>query len=234
MNLGILKFLAPLSLTALVGCFTLTESPYPETVMTRPAMTNATLSVKGFDATVTELVTVTGVQTVWIDGSLDGWGGRWYGPGYWESVPITATMARPASTDLFRERARTRFEESGWRTMAQTPDYVVEVRFSGPAEGTSVSSWARAFRVLGTLFFSDRAVLAWEAKLRIYDNRTGELLFMRDYIQTDEESMWSLVPIFGPIAYEKTDADYLRLRCLYALTDRVTADASSYLAGGHR
>jgi len=224
------KALFGIVLLPIVGCFTLTESPYPSTVMSRPPQTPLTVTVRGFEAKVLEYVTINGITTVYVD---NWWGGYWYGPGYWETVPVSATMAQPRVTDLFRERARARFEEAGWAVMAQVPDYTVDVKFSGPTEESSAFAW-RALRVVGTLFFSDRAIITYHAKLRIYDNRTGKLLFSRDYDETDEESMWSPVLVLGPLAYERTDSEHMRMRCLYALTDRATADASSYLSGGLR
>jgi len=224
------KFLGAIPALLFAGCFTIGESPYPDTVMSRPAATNVTVSVRGFDAEVTEFVSVSGISTVYVD---NWYGGRWYGPGYWVTVPVSATIARPRATDVFRERARSRFEEAGWPVMAPVHDYLVEVTFTGPTEEPN-AFWWRALRVVGTLFFSDRAALTCHAKLRIYDNRSGKLLFSREYDQRDEESMWSPVLVFGPLAYEKTCYDYMRMRCLYALTDRATADASSYLSGGLR
>lgn len=54
----------------LTGCFTLDETDYPSVKMSPLAAnaTNRTVAVRGFEATITETLLVTGYETVYVPG----------------------------------------------------------------------------------------------------------------------------------------------------------------------
>lgn len=210
----------------LAGCFTVRETEFPATAMCAP-VTNAvgrTVAVRGFEAQLTEYMTVYGYDTVYVPGH---YGRRHYHPGHYETMRTQTSVPRVYATDIFLNQARDRFEESGFVIEAPTPDYVVEVKFSGPQEG---EIGYRALWLVLSAFTVDSAEQTWGAKLKIHDNRTGRLLFSRDYAETYRATGFSPIPLFGIACYERTDDNYMQCWCLRALTDRVTADASAFLS----
>ena len=222
----VLRWASGAALALLTGCFTVSESDYPATVMTG-AGEGADISVKvdGFEAELVEYVTSYGYETLYTGG----WYGRHgrYHPGYLTVVPTSYTVPEAFATDMFKVRATDRLEAAGFITKAPTPDYLVEVRFDGPAGG---SFGMRMLWLLGTIFTCDDATVAWSAKLKVYDNRTGKVVLAQDYVQDYHVRGFSPIPIFGPAAYDGTSSNNMEVWCLSALTDRVTADVSAFLA----
>ena len=210
---------------ALAGCFTVRETEYPQTAMTAlgESVTNKTVVVRGFEATLTEVNTVYGYDTVYVPGY---YGRHHYRHGHYATVRTATQFQQARETDAFLVQARDRMEAAGFNLNANPADYIVEARFTGPQCG---SESVRALWWLCTLLLSDDAEQTWFAKLKIYDNRSGKLVFSRDYAQTYNATCLSPIPIFGPVAYERTSGNYMECWCLRALTDRVTADASAFL-----
>ena len=212
------------------GCFTVKETERvvePMSALPNSA-TNSTVVLKGFEATLTEYVRVYSHDLVYVPGY---YGRRYYHPGWVQPVVTATDVPQLRATDVFLEQARDRFEMAGFNLKANPADYIVEVRFTGPMEKDTSDEGLRALWWLCTLLTSDCDSATWSARLKIYDNRTGALLFSRDYSQRYEVTMWSPIPLFGPASYDRTDSGYMQCWCLGALTDRVTAEASAFIAG---
>ena len=221
---------AALAASILSGCFTVCETEYPSVGMSPLAgdMTNRTVTVRGFEATFTETVVLMGYETVYIPEDPHA---RFHRPGGFATFRTATEVSRSRQTDAFLERAKNLLEESGFNVMANPADFVVEAKFTGPIAETN----ADAFRFLwwlGTAFTCDRYGQGWRAKLKIYDNRTGKLVFHHDYEQAYSAMGFSPIPIVGIASYGKTETNYIQSWCLAALTDRMMADVSAFLAAG--
>lgn len=214
---------------ALAGCFTVRESEFPETAMSGVpgSVTNLSVEVRGFETTVVDALETYSYSTVYVPGE---YGRRFYRPAHVETVQTTTLVPRLSATDVFLRRAKDRLEAAGFLIRAPQPDWVVEAEFSGPFAGER-STAVRALLWLCTVLTYDQKDVVWGAKLKIYDNRTGRLAFVRDYTQRYDVAVWSPIPLFGPLSYDRTDTGHGQMWCLGALTDRVTADASAFLAG---
>ncbi len=228
MKVSVCGLVTALSAISLTGCFTIDETEYPSVRLSPLAAdaTNCTVTVRGFEATVTETLLVTGYETVYVPG---GYGRRHYHPGGYELVRTTAEIPQSRRTDVFLERAKNLMEESGFNIMANPADYIVEARFSGPFTESNEDAM-RLLWWVGTVFTCDSYGQGWRAKLKIYDNRTGKLVFTHDYDQRYEATMFSPVPLFGIASYDRTDTEYIKRWCLTALTDRMAADATAFLS----
>lgn len=210
----------------LAGCFTVSESPYPETALSRlPEGKEVAVAVQGFEASLVEYYTAYGTSTAFYPGYFGRCG--WYHPGYTATYVTTEQIPQLCPTDAFRQRAQDRLEQAGFIVKAPTSDYLVDVRFTGPVYGSD--GW-RALWVIGTLFTCDDCEVTWNAQLRIHDNRNGHLLLSQDYAQSYHVRCFSPIPIFGPLSYDRTDGNFTQCWCLNALTDRATADASAFLS----
>ena len=216
-------------LTVVAGCFTVSETEYPAYPLTAcpETVTNATVALRGFDAVFVDTVPIRGYQSVYVPGYV---GRRHFHPGHYETVSSTMYVEQAHSTSRFLEQAVERMETAGFNVKANPADYIVEARFDGPYSGEHDPGAWRALLWLGTVFTADRAADVWNAKLKIYDNRTGRLLFVRDYRQEHLAACFSPIPIFGPMCYERTERNYAQAWCLSALTDRLTSEASAFIA----
>ena len=209
------------------GCWTFDESAYPETAVTAAAegARHLSLQVAGFESTMTEYETVNGFETVYVPGY---YGRHHFRPGYYETVPTTAVVARQRATDRYLAVAKDEFETAGFTLAAANPQYIVEGTFEGPftvsGDGTAAALWP-----LCTAFFCDYASQNWSAKLRIREAAGGRLVFHHEYVQRYETKVFALVPLFGPAGCEETGYSRMKGWCLSALTDRMVADAAAFL-----
>lgn len=209
------------------GCFTFKETPYPQTdVISLPDGKDLAVELKGFKAMVTEYIPIYGYDTVWVEGGPRGRYG-WM-PGHYRTMTSSAYIPQTSESDVFMQRARTLAESSGFTTMAPQPDYVVETTFSGPYITDAERGVAALWTVLSVLS-ADYSVQTWKATLKIYDNKTGKLVFHQDYSQRYEVTVWGPLPILSPAGSSKNTFNAMQSWCLTALTDRVMFDAASFL-----
>ena len=211
---------------ALAGCWTFNESEFPAVQMSRPPA-GTSVAILGFEASLTEYVSVSGYGTVYVPGH---YGHHHYHPGYYETVPTSMTVAQARATDMFQRRAKDAFEESGFVVTAPTPKWTVEVDFGAPSRTDGDATREAAWMLL-TAFLCDYDTLSCTAKLKIRNNATGELVFSRDYAERYETNVFGLIPIFGIASCDKTKASYMQSWCYTALTDRAVADATAFLSG---
>ena len=222
------KTIPALLATLLAGCFTLKETAYPETALTSlPEGKELSVQLKGFKAVVTEYVPVYGYDTIWVEGYPRGRYG-WV-PGHYRTIASSAYIPQVSESGVFAQRAKTLAESAGFNTMAPQPDYIVEAAFGGPYV-TDGERGVEALWMLLSALSADYSVQTWTAKLKIYDNRTGKLVFHHDYSQRYEVAVWGPLPILSPAGSSKNTFNAMQSWCLTALTDRVMADAAAFLA----
>lgn len=223
------KILSLSAVVLLAGCFTVKETGFPQTSVTAlPEGKEVSVKLQGFQATVTDYMAVYGYDTVWVSGRPHGrYGWR---PGHYATVASSTYVPQVRTTDFFLSRASTGMESAGFVTKAQQPDYLVEVEFGGPFV-TDSEYGVKALWMILSIFSADYSVQTWTAKLKIYDNKTGKMVFHHDYSQRYEVAVWGPLPIFSPAGSSKNTASAMQSWCLTALTDRTVADASAFLAG---
>jgi hypothetical protein len=208
----------------LAGCFTISESEFAKAEMSSvPQGSEKSIAVKGFDAVFTEYVTIYNQSVGYVPGF---YGRRFYHPGYLQTYYSSSIVPQEKETDMFRVCATERFEVAGFNLKKTTPDYVVEVVFSGPH---SIEEGLRCLGLVCSVFTFDIKERSYSAKLKIYDNKTGKLLFLREYVQAYEVSVFSPVPVVGVSWFDKTEESYMKSWCYFALTEKVTAEASAFL-----
>jgi hypothetical protein len=105
----------------------------------------------------------------------------------------------------------------------------VDVTFNGPFV-TDSEKGVKALWLLLSIFSADYSVETWTAKIKIYDIKTGKMVFHRDYSQRYEVAVWGPLPILSPAGSSKNTANAMQSWCLTALTDRVMADATAFLS----
>lgn len=212
------------------GCFTLHQSePVVVEPVRAPAGRDIKVALSGFAATVTEYVPVYGSETVYVAGRYGHHGRRrgWWG-GHYVTTTSETLLPQVRPNEMFLERARSRFEENGFLLRAAPADYNVDVTFSGPFV-TSGERTAQAAWMLLSVLSADYAVQTWTAKLRIYDNRTGRLVFHREDSQKYQFVAWSPLFFIGLAGCTENTYNYMQSWCLTALTDRAVAAAGAFL-----
>lgn len=223
-----MKMIAPAAAAvALAGCFTLSETQYPETIVGAvPEGKSLSVKITGFKSVVTEYMQAYGYDTVWTPGHPGRYG---WGPGRYHTVLSTTYVPQMRESDAFAQRAKEIAEKSGFITMAEKPDYIVEASFGGPMVSNEDRN-VRGLWLLLSILSADYASNTWTAKLKVYDNATGRLVFHHDYEQRYQVAVWGPLPLFSPAGSSKTDPSAIQGWCLAALTDRIMADVSSFLA----
>ena len=215
------------AMAVLAGCFTVKETDFPQTMVSAlPKDKNVSVKIQGFSATVTDYMSVHSYDTVWVSGRPRGRYG--WAPGHYATVSSSTSVPQVRATEFFLERARTSAEEAGFATQAQQPDYLLDVTFNGPFI-TDSERGVKALWLLLSILSADYSVETWTAKVKIYDNKTGKMVFHRDYSQRYEVAVWGPLPIFSPAGSSKNTANAMQSWCLTALTDRVMADATAFL-----
>jgi hypothetical protein len=212
---------------ALSGCFTLHESEMPEVKLSAlPAELNLGVQMAGFETTVTTYVPVYGYGTVL--GPVCG--GRRHRHLAATTYATETYVPQTSRSTEYLDRASEAFARAGFTLQTAAPAYRVEVKFDGPFIDDS-DSLTSAACTLFSLFTADYAVQTWTAKLNITDLKTGRLVFFHDYTERQLAVVWGPIPIFSPAGSGKTGFSAIQARCLAALTDRATADATAFLAG---
>ena len=216
---------------ALSGCFTWHE-PAPVQVQMAPAPKEREIKValSGFAATITEYIPVYGHQTYYVHGGpMWGYHGRrgWY-PGHYETATTETLIPQVSKTDAFRQRAQNLLEDGGFLLRATPADYNVDVTFEGPFVSDDERSVEWAWMLCSALS-AEYSVQNWTAKLRIYDNKSGRVVFSREYAQKYDNVVWSPLFFIGLSGYTRNTYNYMQSWCLTALTDRTMADATAFL-----
>ena len=216
----------------LAGCFTLKQTEMPQVEVSRaPQGRDVKVAVSGYAATITDYVSVYGSQTMYVDHGY-GYGphGRIYGGGHYETVTSETRVPQVHATDIFINRAQHMFEDAGFLLRAPQPDYTVEVQFGGPFVKDDERAVEMAW-LLCSILSCEYATQTWTAKLRVYDAKTGRVVFTRDYSQKYEDCAWSPLFFIGLAGRTENGFNYMQSWCLTALTDRTVAEASAFLAG---
>jgi len=227
-----MKLVAYASAMVLAGCFTLHRSPQTQSVMTRaPEGKDVKVALSGFAATITEYIPVYGHETVYVD---DGWYGRrgrraWYG-GHFVTSTSETFIPQIKASEAFLRRAQAHLEENGFLLRASPADFTVDVSFDGPFVTASEQAVEWTWMICSILS-AEYSTQTWTAKLKVYDNKTGRIVFHRDYSQKFEDVVWSPLFFVGLAGYSENTYNFMQSWCLSALTDRACADATAFLAG---
>lgn len=209
----------------LAGCFSVSRTEMPRVEFGKvPVERDVKVNVSGFAATITEYIPVYGYETAYVGG------GRRRGGGFYQTVRTEAHLPQVRPNEAFLQRAQAIFEENGFLLRAATaPEWSVEVTFSGPYSGTNERTKQFCW-MLGTLFTTEYAVQTWDAKLRVYDMKTGRVALAKEFSQKFEDYAFSPLPLIGLTGYEENTYNYMQSWCLTALTDRACAEATAFLA----
>lgn len=229
------RLISLVSMLLLAGCFTIRQTEMPETQMTRaPEGRDVKVALSGFAAMLTEYIPVYGYETVYVD---HGWYGRrgprgrrggWYG-GHFETATTETLIPQTRANEAFRLRAQATLEENGFLLRASPADYTVDVTFAGPFVSSSETAKEWAW-MLCSVLTTEYSVQTWTAKLKVYDSKTGRVLFHEDYTQTYEDLVFSPLFFVGLAGYGENTYGYMQNWCLTALTDRAMAAATAFLA----
>lgn len=221
---------AAAAMLALTGCFTVSQTDYPQVEITPAPEAAPPVAVSGFEATVTTFIPVTGYATVWQSSPAYYHRGHYHGfYDYPTTVATSSYIPQQQLTTEYVEKAQKALESAGYVIGQTNAACVVSVKFGGPiiTDGDRMAEFAS---MLFTAFTADYTTEQWTASLKITDTASGRVIFTRDYVQDYAATVWGLVPIFSPLAADAVQDDYIQGWALSALTDRAMADATAFLA----
>lgn len=215
---------------SLAGCFTLSQTPYPDAVLTSvEAGRNLSVQLSGFEAAVTSYVPVYSYETVYAPD------GHRRHRRHWHTMTVVRQTHIPQveATAAYVGRAADALEKSGFMLNAANPKYRIDVAFSGPfvsnSEGAAMLVWP-----LVSLLTADYGTQTWTARMKIYDVATGKVVLYKDYTQKYESYVWGPIPIFSPGGSRNSDYGFMQCWCLSALTDLAMSDATAFLSAQAR
>lgn len=215
---------------AVAGCWTFNETEFPATAVSAAQPGVGSVQLAGFETLLTEWESVHGFQTVYVPGY---YGRHHRYPGHYETLPVVTMVPQQRSSDMFLQRAQDAIEKAGYTLTQVNPEYLVEVRFSGPYT-TNGDTWKELGWNFLSAFLCDYGTASWTAALRIRHAKTGKLLFAHDYEQKYEVNVIGLLPLFSIAASDACDRAKMQCWCLAALTDRALADATAFLSSGEK
>ena len=212
-------------LLAVSGCWTLSETDYPEVAINRlPAGKTVLVSCDNFGGGPFKYVPVAGheVMATNVDDRLDG-------PCQKEDLRSTNGMGLLAlATSRLQSRVEAGLERKGYTIKHLNPKYAIALTFEGlsPRDYTVLKQLGLG---LCTLFTMEKEVVSWKARLRIRDQQSRKIVFEREYEQEYEVSVWGPIPVASPACHPKITENAANCWALTALADRATADAAAFL-----
>jgi hypothetical protein len=66
--------------------------------------------------------------------------------------------------------------------------------------------------------------------LKVYNNKTGRLIFTKDYKQKYDAAVWSPLFFIGLSGSEETTFNFMQNWALASLTEQTMADATAFLS----
>jgi len=217
-------FLCTLSLLV-AGCWTVSETEYP------------TVSVTGSKGVRVRLAN--------------------FRTGVYEYMPVEGheSMTANATDELLIGQARTTQTETSWRMQyaasgrlvsrmvaelkrkgyvidMKTPQYVIDVKFSGP-EFPGQDALRQLGYCICTLFTAENMVVSWTATLKVRDGVSNKVLYRKDLEQIYDATAWGPIPVASPACCKKISHAGVNSWALTALSDRALADATAFIASRH-
>lgn len=211
----------------LSGCWTLSETEYPEVAIDHlPAGKAISVSLVGFEAEIQKYVPIEGHETMPTNA-----GDRVDGPCVKDSCATNVYyFTRTTVARKLTDRAAVGLERKGYEISNDNPQYVVELKFEGPFD-RDYDVLKQAGMMLCTLFTCEKNAETWNAKLRVYDRAAKKWTFEKSYTQTHEIAIWGPIPIASPACDEKITCTASSSWALTALTDLAIADAAKVMSG---
>lgn len=217
-------------LAALSGCFTVSESEFPNVCAVKATTPDKVVSLSGFEASVTTYTPIVSSGLVYAHHPRY-YGRHWHRGGFVSADVVSTTTYVPEThqTTEYVERAQGILEDAGYLVGGSNATYRIQVDFAGPFVTDSDRAW-RVVWCLASILTADHATETWHAKLRIYESSTGRLVMSNTYEQPYAVTVWGPLPIFSPFSASATTDLAMQTWCLSALTDRAMADATAFLS----
>ena len=210
----------------LAGCWTLSETEYPEVSIDRLAAgKTVSVSLAGFEAHVPKYVPVEGHEAMptSADDRIDG-------PCVMENSSSNVYYAtRNTVTRKLIDRASVGLERKGYTIVNDNPQYVIEVKFDGP-KVRDYDALKQAGLMILSVFTAEKDVETWTAQLKVYDRSSLKAVFEKDYEQVREVTVWGPIPVASPACSPKIPPRASSSWALTALTDLAIADAAKFLS----
>ena len=217
------------ALFLLAGCWTVSETEYPEvsaiSIAKLPAGKNLSVSLSGFDVKLQKYVVPEGHEAMPTNAD-----DRVDGPCVRENNSTNVYYCtRNTTTRKLIDRASVGLERKGYSVVAVQPQYVIDVAFDGPHD-REYDVLKQVGLMICTIFTAEKNMETWNAKLKVYDRADKKVVFEKDYTQTYEVAIWGPIPIASPGCSSKITCTAASSWALTALTDLAIADAAGFLA----
>ena len=224
------SLLSALAVSLLTGCWTLSETEFPEvSVPSVPAGRAVKVKLNNYRTGVYNYVPVEGHESMdAASGATSDEEARRQ-----QSSQLDPTMTwglQNSASGRLVSRAIAELVRKGYVIDGANPDYVISVRFDGP----EFPDWD-VLRQLGymvcTLFTAEKGEVTWRAHLAVFNADMTKVLHEQDYEQNYQVVAWGPIPVASPACSQKTSDHVVSSWALTALSDRALADATAFIAG---
>ena len=206
----------------LAGCWTVSETEYPDVEVARlPAGKATSVSFSGFEVDLQKYVPVEGHEQMKTSAA-----DRVDGPCVKENNSTNQFyMTRNTVSRKLIDRASVGMERKGFEIKTRKPQYVVDMKYAGPFDRDyDALKWIGLS--LCTILTADKNVQIWTGDLKVYDRATKKAIFEKNYTNEYSVAVWGPIPIASPACHSKITCTACSSAALTALTDEAIADAS--------
>lgn len=209
----------------LSGCWTVSETEYPDIEVTRlPAGKTASVSFSGFAVDLQKYVPVEGHEQMKTNAA-----DRVDGPcAKASSATNVFYVTRNTASSKLMDRAAIGLERKGFEIKAMKPQYVIDMKFEGPFDRDYDALKWFGFS-LCTIFTADKNVETWTGRMRVFDYAAKKQLFVKHYTNECAITVWGPIPIASPACHPRITCTACSSQALSAMTDEAMADASKFI-----
>ena len=211
----------------LVGCWTVSETEYPDVEVTRlPAGKTASVSLSGFEAKLEKYMPVEGHEQMKTNAA-----DRVDGPCVKANCATNVfSVTRNLASGMLMNRASVGLERKGFKVKARRPQYVIDMKYEGPFDRDyDALKWFGLS--ICTIFTADKNVETWTGRMRVFDYASKKQVLVKHYTNECAVTVWGPIPIASPACHPKITCKACSSRALTAMTDEAIADASKFIAG---
>ena len=211
----------------LSGCWTVSETEYPDVEVTRlPAVNATSVSLSGFEVDLQRYVPVEGHEQMKTNAS-----DRVDGPCVKASSATNEFyMTRNTATGKLIDRVAIGMERKGFEIKSANAQYVLDMKYAGPFD-RDYDALKQVGLGLCTILTAEKNVETWTGHMRVFDRVSRQMVFERHYTNEYAVTVWGPIPIASPACNEKITCTACSSAALSALTDEAIADASKFIAG---
>ena len=224
----ITPILAGMLLAAVAGCFTVSETEYPQVeVPQAPNGNPVRVKLQNFRTGNRVYSPVEGHET--MEGANPDIYVSMMSQASKEEKGGKGSMLSSASANIVGRTVR-ELKRKGYVIDRESPQYVISLEFFGPKLPDNDVLHQLGY-MFGTLFTAEKFELSWTAELKVLDSTGEKVLFSKNYEQDYRLVVWGPIPVASPACAPKNNITAANSWAITALGDVAVTDAMKFICG---